>query len=171
VRNGTGKKRGRPEASGHRNLRQVRHRLLDQRGRVFVILQLALVELLVGRHVEVAGEVEGDHFLFAALPGTQGLVDRHADGVRGLGRGEDAFRLGELHRRFEGGVPVDDLRIIVRSPRARASAMAAAITCRPTPHPRSSGAIPMAATRLVHPRRAISTTPAGAPSRSYTRLA
>ena len=62
------------------------HRLLHQLGRILVVLELALVVLLVGHHVEVAvaGQVEGDHLLLAALLALQRFVDRDADGVRRL---------------------------------------------------------------------------------------
>ena len=68
-------------------------RLRHGRGRVVVILQIALQVAVVGRHVEVtvAAQVEGDDLLLAALLASQRLFDGHGDGVGGLRRGDDAL--------------------------------------------------------------------------------
>ena len=49
----------------------------------------------------MAGVVEEDHPLLAGLLGRERLVDRGADGVAGLGRGDLALGAGELHRGLE----------------------------------------------------------------------
>ena len=59
---------------------------------------------------------------------------------------------------------------MVRSPRAWASAIVSPEHPPPQAAAAQLGGEPMAAMRLFHPRRAISITPAGAPSLSYTRL-
>ena len=63
-----------------------------------VIRHLAVVEFLIGHHVEVAGagETEDNGFGLAGLLALHGLVDGHPDGVAGLGGGEDALDPGEL---------------------------------------------------------------------------
>src|SRR3990170_2779362 len=105
-------KRGAPAASGYADcavcfsayLRQPLHRLGHRRLGVAVVLELAAEVLVVGGHVEVAvaGEVEEDRFLLAALFARERLVDRHADGVVRLGRRQDALGARELHARLEG---------------------------------------------------------------------
>ena len=56
---------------------------------------LAVVELLVGHHVEVAGagEAEDDSFCLARLLELESFVDGDADGVAALGGGQDALSL------------------------------------------------------------------------------
>src|SRR5437773_19965 len=51
--------------------------------------------------VPVARQVEGDHFLLAALLALERLINRHVDGGGAFGRVDDPFRLRELHRRRE----------------------------------------------------------------------
>ena len=60
-----------------------------------VVRHLAVVELLVGHHVEVAGagETEDDGLFLAGLLALEGLVDGGADGVAALGGGQDALSL------------------------------------------------------------------------------
>ena len=60
-----------------------------------VVGHLAVVELLVGHHVEVAGagEAEDDGLFLAGLPALEGFVDGGADGVAALGGGQDALSL------------------------------------------------------------------------------
>ena len=61
----------------------------------------------------VAGEIEGDDFLFAGLLAHHRFVKRGADGAGALRRGEDALGLGELHRGREGGELLDGARFDV----------------------------------------------------------
>src|SRR6266540_1463096 len=80
-------------------------RLLDRRRRVLVVLKLAREERLVCAEVEVtvAGQVEQDGLAATGALALQGLVHDHADGVRGLGRRDDALGPGELESRLERG--------------------------------------------------------------------
>src|SRR3990170_980852 len=88
--------------------RYPRHRLLHLLRGVGVVLQLAGEVLVVGGEVEVAvaAEVEEDDAPIARLAGGKRLVDGGADGVGGLGGGEDALRAGELERGLEDRVLV-----------------------------------------------------------------
>ena len=56
---------------------------------------LAVVELLVGHYVEVAGagEAEDDRFCLARLLALESFVDGDADGVAALRGGQDALSL------------------------------------------------------------------------------
>jgi hypothetical protein len=67
----------------------------------------------VGSHVEVAvaADVDEDHALLARLLGRLCLVEGGADRVRRLGRRDDPLAGGEAHRRLEGGVLADRLRL------------------------------------------------------------
>ena len=58
-----------------------------------VVGHQAVVELLVGGHVEIAGagQAEDDVLGLAGLLALDSLVDGDADGVAGLGRGKDTF--------------------------------------------------------------------------------
>ena len=60
-----------------------------------VVAHLAIVELLVGHHVKVAGagQAKDDGLFLAGLPALEGLVDGGADGVAALGGGQDALSL------------------------------------------------------------------------------
>src|SRR5206468_4859099 len=91
--------------ASHLDLRQAPQRLLDLRRRIFVVLQLAGEERLVGAEVEVAvaGQVEQNRLALAALLAAQRFVDRDLDGVRRFRRGDDALGARELQRRLEGG--------------------------------------------------------------------
>ena len=74
-----------------------------------VVLHGAVVIRLVGGEVEVprARQPEQDD-LFLPLPlAAERFVHGGADGVRALGRGQDALALGELHRRLEHLVLLD----------------------------------------------------------------
>ena len=55
-----------------------------------VVAHEAVVELLVGVHIEVAraGEAEDDGLFLAGFLALQGLVDGHTDGVAALGGGK-----------------------------------------------------------------------------------
>src|SRR4030042_1328162 len=88
-----------------RHLRQVRERLLHLLGGVVEVLELARGVGVVRRHVDVAvaGEVEEDDLLLALLLRLERLVDRAADGVRRLGRGDDELGARELDGRLEAG--------------------------------------------------------------------
>src|SRR5438552_12904451 len=95
-------------AGGFTGLLDLRHapqRLRDLRGRVLVVLKLAAEVGLVRAQIEmaVAGEVEKNRLTLAVALASKRLVDRDADGVRGLGRRDDALGARELHRRLEGG--------------------------------------------------------------------
>ena len=59
---------------------------------------LAVVELLVGHHVEVAGagEAEDDSFCLARLLALESFVNGDADGVAALRGGQDALDAGKL---------------------------------------------------------------------------
>ena len=72
--------------------------------RIFVILQLAGEEAVVGGHVEVAvaGQAEEDGLGLAGRLAAERLVNRGADGVAGLRRRDDAFGAGELDAGFKG---------------------------------------------------------------------
>ena len=63
-----------------------------------VVGHLAVVELLVGHHVEVAGagEAEDDSFCLARLLALESFVDGDADGVATLRGGQDALDAGKL---------------------------------------------------------------------------
>src|SRR4051794_289134 len=54
---------------------------------------------VIGGEVEVAvaAQAEEDRARLAGLLGRLGLLDHGADGVRGLGRGDDALGAGEAH--------------------------------------------------------------------------
>ena len=67
------------------------------------IAHFAVVELLIGDHVEVAGagQTEDDGLGLAGLAALNGLVDGDADGVAGLRRGQDALDARELLGRLE----------------------------------------------------------------------
>ena len=60
-----------------------------------IVGHLAVVELLIGHHVEVAGagQAKDDGLFLAGLPALEGLVDGGADGVAALGGGQDALSL------------------------------------------------------------------------------
>ena len=60
-----------------------------------VVRHLAVVELLIGHHVEVAGagETEDNGLCLAGLLALEGLVDGGADGAAALGGGQDALSL------------------------------------------------------------------------------
>ena len=60
-----------------------------------VVAHLAIVELLVGHHVKVAGagQAKDDGLFLAGLPALEGLVDGGADGVAALGGRQDALSL------------------------------------------------------------------------------
>ena len=60
-----------------------------------IVGHLAVVELLIGHHIEVAGagEAKDNGFLFAGLLALEGLVDGGADGVAALWGGQDALSL------------------------------------------------------------------------------
>lgn len=60
-----------------------------------VIRHLAVVELLIGHHVKVAGagQAKDDGLFLAGLLALEGLVDGGADGVAALGGGQDALSL------------------------------------------------------------------------------
>jgi hypothetical protein len=82
-----------------------------------VIGHRAVVELLVGLEIEIAGagQAEEDRLRLAGLLAAQGLVDGDADGVAALGRGEDALDAGELlggleHVRLLDGARLHDSR-------------------------------------------------------------
>src|SRR6266545_3619798 len=97
------------------HLRQPAQRLLDLRRRVLVILKAAREERLVRAEVEVtvAGEVEQDGLAATGLLALHGLVHDHADGMRGLGRRDDALGPGELEGRLERGELRDGHRLDV----------------------------------------------------------
>ena len=63
-----------------------------------VVAHLAIVELLVGHHVKVAGagQAKDDGLFLAGLLALEGLVDGGADGVAALGGGQDALDAGKL---------------------------------------------------------------------------
>ena len=63
----------------------------------------AVVILLVGGKIEVSRprQSEEDGLFLPLLFAAERLVDRYADGVRTLGRGQDALALGEHDRRLE----------------------------------------------------------------------
>ena len=86
-----GQRLDRPQRAGDLGLRQL------------VVLEAVVQVVVVGGHVEVAvaGQVEQDHLLVAGLVGPLGRVDRALDGVRGLGRRDDALGAGERDRRGE----------------------------------------------------------------------
>ena len=73
---------------------------------------------VVGGEVEVAvaAEAEQDRALLARLLGRRGLLDRRADRVRGLGRGDDALGAGELDGRLERLVLAVGARLDRRPP-------------------------------------------------------
>lgn len=60
-----------------------------------VVTHLAIVELLIGHHVKVAGagQAKDDGLFLAGLLALEGLVDGGADGVAALGGGQDALSL------------------------------------------------------------------------------
>ena len=60
-----------------------------------VVAHLAIVELLIGHHVKVAGagQAKDDGLFLAGLLALEGLVDGGADGVAALGGGQDALSL------------------------------------------------------------------------------
>ena len=60
-----------------------------------VVAHLAIVELLIGHHVKVAGagQAKDDDLFLAGLPALEGLVDGGADGVAALWGGQDALSL------------------------------------------------------------------------------
>ena len=60
-----------------------------------VVAHLAIVELLVGNHVKVAGagQAKDDGLFLAGLLALEGLVDGGADGAAALGGGQDALSL------------------------------------------------------------------------------
>src|SRR5438093_10503767 len=70
-----------------RDLRHLRERLRDLRSRVLVVLQLPGEVGLVSAAIEVAvaREVEEERLTPAVALTAQGLVDRNAHGMRGLG--------------------------------------------------------------------------------------
>ena len=74
------------------------HGLIDHFLRILVIFQPAVQVGVVGFQVEVAvaGEVESDDARLAFGLGLESFVDGDADGMRRLGRREDAFGAGEL---------------------------------------------------------------------------
>src|SRR3990170_709304 len=87
------------------DLGQVLEGLRDLLGRVLVVLELAREVGLVGREIQeaVPAQVEDDRLAFALLLGAEGLVDRAADRVGRLRRGQDALGARELDGRLEGG--------------------------------------------------------------------
>ena len=60
-----------------------------------VVAHLAIMELLIGHHVEVAGarQAEDNGLCLAGLLALEGLVDGGTDGVAALGGGQDALSL------------------------------------------------------------------------------
>ena len=60
-----------------------------------VVAHLAIMELLVGHHVKVAGagQAKDDGLFLAGLLALEGLVDGGADGVAALGGRQDALSL------------------------------------------------------------------------------
>ena len=60
-----------------------------------VVAHLAIVELLIGHHVKVAGagQAKDDGLFLAGLLALEGLVDGGADGVAALWGGQDALSL------------------------------------------------------------------------------
>ncbi len=68
-----------------------------------VVVHLAVVELLIGHQVEVAGagEAEEDGLLLAGFLALEGFVDGRADGVAAFRGGQDAFGAGEGFSRFK----------------------------------------------------------------------
>ena len=60
-----------------------------------VVAHLAIVELLIGHHVKIAGagEAEDNGLLLPGLFALEGLVDGGADGVAALWGGQDALSL------------------------------------------------------------------------------
>lgn len=60
-----------------------------------VVAHLAIVELLIGHHIKVAGagQAKDDGLFLAGLPALEGFVDGGADGVAALGGGQDALSL------------------------------------------------------------------------------
>ena len=60
-----------------------------------VVAHLAIVELIVGNHVKVAGagQAKDDGLFLAGLLALEGLVDGGADGAAALGGGQDALSL------------------------------------------------------------------------------
>src|SRR5690606_19116280 len=71
--------------------------------RVFVVLELALKVGVVRGHVEVTvpAQVEQDHPLLTGFLRFERFLDRGADGVRALRRGDDPLGPRELDRRLE----------------------------------------------------------------------
>ena len=63
-----------------------------------VVAHLAIMELLIGHHVKVAGagQAKDDGLFLAGLLALEGLVDGGADGVAALGGRQDALSLGWL---------------------------------------------------------------------------
>ena len=60
-----------------------------------VVAHLAVVELFIGHHIEIAGagETEDDGLFLAGLLALKGFVDGGADGVAAFGGGQDALSL------------------------------------------------------------------------------
>ena len=68
-----------------------------------MVFHCAVVVGFVCRHIKVSrtGQAKQNGFRLAGLLAFERLVDRNADRVRGLGRGQYGLDLGELHRRIE----------------------------------------------------------------------
>src|SRR2546421_12753636 len=94
-----------------------------------IVLQGALHELPVAFEVQqaVAAVVERDRGRLVPLLRLEGEVDRPADGVACLRRGNQALRLGEDLARLEGADPVDRPRVdgarVQQRPAGRRSAL------------------------------------------------
>ena len=92
--------------AGTATLRQLAQRLLDRFSWIGVVLQRARQVGVVGGHVEVAvaRQIEQNDPLLTRFAGAQRLVDRRSNGVRRLGRGNDALGARELDGRLEHAV-------------------------------------------------------------------